>query len=102
MLLEAGLSWSMIRGPVIHFALSRTSREDDDGEGERRRARIEALIGELDARRDGALRDLERLRGELASTIEKHKSSARSDRRNGGEDGEPAKAAKTAKTVAKP
>jgi cell division septum initiation protein DivIVA len=71
-------------------------------EGERRRAQIEALIGELDARRDGALRDLERLHGELASTIEKHKSSARSDRRNGGQDGEPAKAAKTAKTVPRP
>jgi cell division septum initiation protein DivIVA len=71
-------------------------------EGERRRAQIEALIGELDARRDGALRELERLHGELTSTIEKHKSNARSDRRNGGEDGEHAKAAKTAKTVAKP
>ena len=71
-------------------------------EGERRRAQIEALLGELDARRDGALRDLECLQGELAFTIEKHKSSARSDRRNGGEDAEPAKASKTAKAVTKP
>jgi DivIVA domain-containing protein len=57
-------------------------------EAERRRAQIEAVIAELDARRDGTLRELERLRGELASTIGEHKSVARSHRPSGGENGE--------------
>lgn len=61
-------------------------------EAERRRAQIEAVIAELDARRDGALRELERLQGELASTIGKHKSTARSSRQDG-EQAQPAKAA---------
>lgn len=69
-------------------------------EGERRRAQIEALIGELDARREGALRELKRLHDELASMIGKYKSGAGSNRRNGGE--EPARAAKAAETVPKP
>ncbi|MGH3994977.1 MAG: hypothetical protein ACRDSN_21245, partial [Pseudonocardiaceae bacterium] len=71
-------------------------------EGERRRAQIETLIGELEARRDDTLQELERLHAELASTIEKHKPGARSGRRNGGEDGDSARAAKAAETVAKP
>jgi DivIVA domain-containing protein len=65
-------------------------------QGERRQAQIEALIGELNTRRDGALRELERLHGELASTIGKHRSGARSDRRNGEENAEPARTAETA------
>ena len=54
-------------------------------EGERRRAQIEAVIGELEARRDGALQELQRLQGELASTIEKHQSGTRSRMPNDGE-----------------
>ena len=42
-------------------------------EGERRRAQIEAVIGELEARRDGALEEVQRLQGELASTVEMHR-----------------------------
>jgi cell division septum initiation protein DivIVA len=55
---------------------------------ERRRAQVEAVIAELDARRDGTLRELERLHGELGSTIEEHKPGARPHGRAGGEDGE--------------
>jgi DivIVA domain-containing protein len=51
-------------------------------EGERRRAQVEAVIGELEARRDGTLQELRRLHGELATTIEQHKSGARSRKRN--------------------
>ena len=46
-------------------------------EAERRRAQIEVVIAELDARRDGTLTELDRLRGELASTIGEHTSAAR-------------------------
>ena len=66
---------------------------------ERRRAQIEALIAELYARRDGTLRELERLQGELASTIAEHKSGAHG--RSGGENSERANA-KAADPVAKP
>jgi cell division septum initiation protein DivIVA len=55
-------------------------------EAERRRTQIEAVIAELDARRKGTLRELERLHGELASTIEEHQSGAYG--RSGGENGE--------------
>jgi DivIVA domain-containing protein len=46
-------------------------------EAERRRAQIESVIGKLDARRDGTLRELDRLGRELASTIGEHASAAR-------------------------
>jgi DivIVA domain-containing protein len=66
---------------------------------ERRRAQIEVAIAELDARRDEALRELERLQGELASTIAAHKPGAR-----GAAAGRAASAprAKAADPVAKP
>lgn len=68
-------------------------------EGERRRAQIEEVIAGLDARREGTLQDMERLQGELAATIGKHKAGARpAGRRNGVKD--EAKAAKTADAVA--
>jgi hypothetical protein len=38
-------------------------------EGERRRAQIEAVIADLEIRRDDALADLDRLRGGLSATI---------------------------------
>ena len=53
-------------------------------EGERRRAQIDTVIGDLDARRNDTLKDLERLHGELATTIDKHSSGGRAKRRNGG------------------
>lgn len=68
-------------------------------EAERRRARIEAVIAELAARRDGTLKELERLHGELASTIADHKPGARG--RSGREGAERARA-KAADPVAKP
>jgi DivIVA domain-containing protein len=70
-------------------------------EAERRRAQIEAVIGELEARRDGALQQLQRLQGELASTIEKHQSGARSRKRNEGEVAERTRATKPTDPVAK-
>jgi DivIVA domain-containing protein len=68
-------------------------------EAERRRAQIEAVIAELDARREDTLHELERLQGELASTIAEHKSGAHA--RSGGENSERPKA-KAAAAVAKP
>ena len=70
-------------------------------EGERRRAQIEVVIGELEARRDGALQELQRLEGDLASTIEKHQSGVRSRKRNEGEVAERTRATKPADPVAK-
>lgn len=70
-------------------------------EGERRRAQIEAVIGDLEARRDGALQELQRLQGELASTIEQHKSGARSRKHKDGEVAERSPATKPADPVAK-
>jgi DivIVA domain-containing protein len=68
-------------------------------EGERRRAQIEARIRELDGRRDGTLVELERLSGELTSTIQEHRSHtrpARDQRDNDRERGPVAKAPQTA------
>ena len=70
-------------------------------EGERRRAQIEAVIGDLEARRDGALQELQRLQGELASTIEQHNAGARSRERKDGEVAERSPATKPADPVAK-
>jgi DivIVA domain-containing protein len=68
---------------------------------ERRRAQIEAVIAQLDARREDTLRDLERLQGELASTIAEHKPGARPPGRGSREGAESAQA-KPADPVAKP
>ena len=48
-------------------------------EGERRRGQIEAVIADLEVRRDDALSDLERLRGELGTTISSHRQAARAN-----------------------
>jgi DivIVA domain-containing protein len=45
-------------------------------EGERRRAEIEAVVKELESRRDGTVHELERLRTELGSTIGTHTAAA--------------------------
>jgi hypothetical protein len=50
-------------------------------EGERRRAQIEAVVRELEAHRDRAIQNLERLRGELDSIMETHKSGDRPHKR---------------------
>jgi DivIVA domain-containing protein len=68
-------------------------------QAQRRRAQIEAVIAELDARRDGTLQELERLHGELASTIQEHKPGEHG--RSGGENSERPQA-KAADPVAKP
>ncbi|HEX7298425.1 MAG TPA: DivIVA domain-containing protein [Solirubrobacteraceae bacterium] len=52
-------------------------------EGERRRGQIEAVIADLEVRRDDALSDLERLRGALAATIADHRQAAPSNRSRG-------------------
>ena len=70
-------------------------------EGERRRAQIEAAIVDLEATRDGALQELQRLQGELASTIEQHQSGARSRKRKDGEVAERSPATRPADPVAK-
>jgi cell division septum initiation protein DivIVA len=70
-------------------------------EGERRRAQIDAAIVELEASRKGALEELQRLQGELASTIEKHQAGTRSRKRNDGEVAERTPATKPADPVAK-
>ena len=57
-------------------------------EAERRCVQIEAVIAELDARRDGTLRELEQLRRELAATIGEHTSAARPHGRGGETNGE--------------
>jgi DivIVA domain-containing protein len=41
-------------------------------EGERRRAEIDAVVSELEARRDGTIKELDRLRAELSSAIGPH------------------------------
>jgi DivIVA domain-containing protein len=70
-------------------------------EAERRRAQIEAVIAELDARRDGTLRELDQLRRALASTIGEHASAPRPHTRGGETNGERTDK-KSARAVAKP
>lgn len=70
-------------------------------EGERRRAQIDTVVGTLDSRRNDTLQDLERLQGELAATIEKHREDARPKRRNGGKAEKPARAEKQPDAVGK-
>lgn len=65
-------------------AASDTARKTIE-EGERRRAQIEAVISDLDSRREATLGELKRLLGELGTTIDKHASPARPSRRNGGD-----------------
>ena len=48
-------------------------------EGERRRAQIEAVIADLEVRRDDALTDLDTLRKELGAAIASHRPAARSN-----------------------
>jgi DivIVA domain-containing protein len=71
-------------------------------EAERRRAQIEGVIAELDARRDGTLQELQRLHGELASAIAEHKPGARSRRSNGEAGAKRTDTARSADPVAKP
>jgi DivIVA domain-containing protein len=64
-------------------------------EGERRRSAIEAIVGELELRRAETLKDLDRLSGELAATIERHMASERPARRNSGNAGQRTKESET-------
>jgi DivIVA domain-containing protein len=54
-----------------------TKAKQNVEEGQRRRAQIEELVSELNARRDRALADLDHLKGEIGSTIESHRSGTR-------------------------
>jgi DivIVA domain-containing protein len=70
-------------------------------EAERRCAQIEAVIAELDARREATLRELEQLGRELASTIGEHTSAARPHARGDETNGERTDK-KSARAVAEP
>ena len=70
-------------------------------EAERRRGQIEAVIAELDARRDDTLQELDRLRRELASTIGEYTSTASPRGRGRETNGEP-KDKESARAVAEP
>lgn len=67
---------------VTAEAASAEAREMID-EGERRRAQIEAVIADLEIRRDDALADLDRLRGELSATIAGHRPAGPANGRDG-------------------
>ena len=45
-------------------------------EGDRRREQVEAVIADLEIRRDDVLADLDRLRSELGSTVASHRKAA--------------------------
>ena len=51
---------------------ARTEAKRQIDEAERRRAEIDAAVGELQSRREGTIKELDRLRGELASTLGTH------------------------------
>jgi cell division septum initiation protein DivIVA len=50
-----------------------TQAQKNVAEGQRRRAQIEELVSELNARRDHALAELDHLKEEIGSTIESHR-----------------------------
>jgi DivIVA domain-containing protein len=64
-------------------------------EGKQLRAEIEVRIADLETRRDVVLQELERLQGELASTVREHKSTTDPSRREDGESGAPDQPAET-------
>ena len=70
-------------------------------EGERRRAQIEAVVSELEARRDRTIHELDRLRAELSSTLGTHDSDGGSHEPGADQPGDDAQPAKEADTVAK-
>lgn len=61
-----------------------TKAKQNVEEGQRRRAQIEELVSELNARRDHALADLDHLKEEIGSTIESHRSGRRAEGETGG------------------
>jgi DivIVA domain-containing protein len=63
-------------------AASTEARETIE-EGERRRGQIEAVIADLEVRRDDALADLDALRSELGAAIASHRPASRPNGRNG-------------------
>ena len=79
---------------------ARVKAEQIVEEGERRRAQIEAVVSELEAHRDRAIQELERLRGELDSIMQTHKSGGRSHRRKAEKPSADAQAANEADAIA--
>jgi cell division septum initiation protein DivIVA len=75
----------------IQAAASAKAKQNIE-EGQRRRAQIEDLVDDLNARRDHALAELDHLRDELGAAIESHRGG-RSDGETGGKasDGTPVK-----------
>lgn len=67
--------------------------------GDHRRAQIEAVIAELDARREEALKALGRLHSELGATVAKHGGGARPPVRNGAKEDERFRSAKAPQAV---
>jgi DivIVA domain-containing protein len=55
-------------------ASARAQRMVEDGE--RRRAEIDAIVGELESRRENTIKQLDRLRAELSSTLGPHEPAA--------------------------
>jgi DivIVA domain-containing protein len=70
-------------------------------EGERRREQIEAVVSELEARRDHTIHELDRLRAELSSTLGTHEPDGRAQKSDSGKPGDDAQTAKEADAVAK-
>jgi DivIVA domain-containing protein len=70
-------------------------------EGERRRAETEAVVTELEARRDRTIQELDRLRAELSSTLGTHEPEAPAPKRAAKPTGENARKPKEAGAVAK-
>jgi cell division septum initiation protein DivIVA len=69
-------------------------------EGERRRAEIEAVVRELEARRDGTIQELDRLRAHLSSTLGTHEPDPPHER-DADKRGAESKKAKVADAAAK-
>jgi DivIVA domain-containing protein len=70
-------------------------------EGERRRAEIEAVVSDLEARRDSTIKELDRLRSQLSSTLGTHEPEAAPPKRTAAKPGENGQKAKQPGAVAK-
>jgi cell division septum initiation protein DivIVA len=81
LLADAEAAAAEVRRAADEYAAQIRAKADEDAkaiveEGERRRAEIEAVVTKLEAHRDHAVQELERLRTELGSTIGTHAPAA--------------------------